>query len=302
MITILRNALFLAAFLVLATPVAHADGKAKPLDTQTTMDLEIVGALEGYQALPVGLPLSLYATEAKELRRAFLPAAGASGHTLRQVKVNQDDYTSKIAERRLVGRTNNPDVEADWVRRRKIWKKIEAAIIKRLDPIIRAANKRGETILVEHGVVTYARLVSAAKAARSRLLRHGLLDAKMQPRAPHAKITKRARDTYLKMGATDIKAKSESKSFTGRWGKKGSSWGVVTLKMTSKTKLVGTWYGGKRNRKIRGVMLKDGITARIEYSDNGFWSTTKYKARVSKDGKSIQLWTSYLDSQTLLRR
>ncbi len=301
MMSILRNALFLAAFLVLAAPQALADEKPVRLNQESTMDFEIIGAFEGYQAVPVELPLSVYASVGKELRRAVLPAAGAAGHTLSEVITKQDDLATKITARRLAGGKNNPHTEADWVKRLGIWKKIEAAMVQRLDQVLRAANKRGETILVEHAVLSYAALAKAAQDARRRLQRRGLLNAKMVAHADHAKVRQRARATFLEVGRRDLKAKV-SPSFTGRWQTKGSGWGLVTLNMPSKTKLAGTWDGGKRQRKIRGVMLKDGITARIQYAEDGNWRATKYLARVSDDGRSLMIWSKYTISVTLRRK
>ncbi len=293
--------LILAACILLAAPVAFAGEKPAPLDGRATMDFEIMGAAEAYHDVAVPLPLSFYADEAKELRRAFLPAAGASGHTLREVQAKQAGLEKQITERLLEGRTNNPHTEADWRRRLKIWKKVEARIVAGLDEAVRKAAKRGDTVLVEHGVRSFATLEAEADAAFRRLQLQGLMDATGKADEAHARVAHRVRDSYAKAAARDLQAK-KAPSFTGVWSRKGSSWGIVRLKMTSRTTLTGTWDGGKRGRKLQGVLLDDGITMRITYWDGGKPQPTKYKCRVAKDGMSIQLWSNWLDADTLPRR
>lgn len=294
-----------ALLILLAAPLADAwdkpKPKPKPLDTRSSMAFEMLGAYEGYELAPVPLPMRFYANAAGDLRRDFLPKAGTSGHSLRGVRAKQADLIAKIRERHLQGRSNNPHAQAAWENRLRIWKKVEQEILKRLDQAVRAAVKRDETTLVEHGVRSFATLVAEGQAAQAYLKRRGLLGAQNQADEPGASIAIRSRQAFLRVAIRDVAARA-APSFTGRWHRKDSTWGVVALKMTSQRTLTGTWDGGKRGRTLKGVLLDDGVTMRLTYWDDGKPQPTKYKARLSEDGKMLSIWWSYLDNQNLDRQ
>lgn len=280
-------------------------------DTGATMDLEILGALAGYRDLPVPIPTTFYVEQvpgrterARTLRRSLLPAAGAAGHNLGTVQTAIETLRTDLAAKGLAGRRNNPHWAADKKQRLGLWRKVEAELIRRLNGVIRAANLRGNRILGEHGVTSYRSLERTANDARARLVaggRTGLGIGDKPPTGQAGRILSGAKADALRTGGSEL-ARSQAPSFAGRWEREGSGWGLVTLQLTSGRKLTGTWSGGKDGRRLNGTLQADGKTFLVTYTDKGRPQPTKYKFRLAGKGRTLNIWSSYLNNKSLARK